>query len=109
MLSGDDGITLPLIAMGCDGVISVVANLFPAEFSKMVKLSLEDDFINARKIHYQLIDMINSLFLDGSPAGIKAALNIKNQCLELLRLPLVPVNREVFHLIERLISEVEKS
>ncbi|MEI6900280.1 MAG: 4-hydroxy-tetrahydrodipicolinate synthase [Bacteroidota bacterium] len=109
LLSGDDGITLPLIAMGCDGVISVVANVFPAEFSKMVKLGLEDDLTNARKIHFQLIDMINSLFADGSPAGVKAALNIKNQCLELLRLPLLPVNREVYHLIQRLVSEVEKS
>ena len=109
LLSGDDGITLPLIAMGCDGVISVVANVFPAEFSKMVKLGLEDDLTNARKIHFQLIDMINSLFADGSPAGVKAALNIKNQCLELLRLPLLPVNREVYHIIQRLVSEVEKS
>ena len=107
VLSGDDGITLPLIASGCDGVISVVANIFPGEFSKMVKSAMEGDFISARRIHFQLIDLINSLFADGSPAGIKAALSIKNQCLELLRLPLVPVSREVYQLIERLIYELK--
>ena len=107
VLSGDDGLTLPLIAAGCDGVISVVANAFPKEFSQMVRFSLEGDFQNARYIHFQLIELINSLFADGSPAGIKAALSIKKLCAENLRLPLVPVNKEVRTLIKKLIDQTE--
>jgi 4-hydroxy-tetrahydrodipicolinate synthase len=108
VLSGDDGLTLPLIAAGCDGVISVVANIYPKDFSDMVRFSLQGDFERAREIHYRLTDFINSLFADGSPAGIKAALSLKQLCNEFLRLPLVIVNREVQKLIEKLISQIEK-
>lgn len=107
VLSGDDGITLPLIAVGCVGVISVVANAYPKEFSKMVRLSLQGDFEEARLIHYQLADFINSLFADGNPAGIKAALSYKKLCNDNLRLPLVPVNDEVRRLIKKLIDQNE--
>jgi 4-hydroxy-tetrahydrodipicolinate synthase len=107
VLSGDDALTLPLIALGCDGVISVVANACPKEFSKMVRLSLHGDFENARQIHYQLTDLINALFADGSPAGIKAALTFKKLCLDNLRLPLVPVNKEVRKLIKKLIDQID--
>jgi 4-hydroxy-tetrahydrodipicolinate synthase len=107
VISGDDGITLPLIASGCDGVISVVANAYPKEFSQMVKFGLAGDFEKARIIHFQLIDFINSLFLDGSPAGIKAALSIKKMCSEYLRLPLVPVNKEVHSLIKKQIDLID--
>jgi 4-hydroxy-tetrahydrodipicolinate synthase len=107
VLSGDDGLTLPLIALGCDGVISVVANACPKEFSEMVRLSLQGDFEKARMIHYRLTDLINSLFADGSPAGIKAALTYKKLCLDYLRLPLVPVNKEVRTLIKKLIDQID--
>jgi 4-hydroxy-tetrahydrodipicolinate synthase len=107
VLSGDDGLTLPLMALGCDGVISVVANVYPKEFSEMVRLSLQGEFEKARQIHYQLVDVINSLFADGSPAGIKAALTYKKLCTENLRLPLVPVNKEVHALIKKLIDHIE--
>ena len=108
VLSGDDGITLPLLAAGCDGVISVVANAYPKEFSNMVRFAMSGDFQNARLIHFQLIDFINALFADGSPSGIKAALSIKKLCIEQLRLPLVPVNKEVHALIKKLIEQIEK-
>jgi len=108
VLSGDDGLSLPLIALGCDGVISVVANACPKEFSEMVRLSLKGDFEKARQLHYHLTDLINSLFADGSPAGIKAALSLKNLCHDILRLPLVPVNKEVRILIKKLIAQTEK-
>ena len=78
VLSGDDGLTLPQIALGCDGVISVVANIYPGLFSEMVRHSLRGDFVKAREIHYRLSEFINSLFADGSPAGIKAALSISD-------------------------------
>jgi 4-hydroxy-tetrahydrodipicolinate synthase len=107
VLSGDDGLTLPLIAAGCDGVISVVANAFPKEFSKLVQFALTGDFEKARQIHFQLIEVINSLFADGSPSGIKAALSIKKLCAENLRLPLVPVNKDTRALIKNLMDQIE--
>jgi 4-hydroxy-tetrahydrodipicolinate synthase len=106
VISGDDAITLPLLASGADGVISVVANAAPAKFSEMVRAGLKGDFPSARKIHYELIDLINTLFLDGSPGGIKAALNIMELCEEIVRLPLVPVNKEVHKLIKKQIEQI---
>jgi 4-hydroxy-tetrahydrodipicolinate synthase len=108
VISGDDGLTLPLIAAGADGVISVTANAYPEMFSKMVKLALDGDLKSARIIHYKLIDFTNSLFSDGSPSGIKAALEIKNLCHQFLRLPLVPVNQEAYKLIHTCIGQLEK-
>jgi 4-hydroxy-tetrahydrodipicolinate synthase len=107
VLSGDDAITLPLLAAGADGVISVTANAYPGEFSEMVRLGLSGNFEPARKIHYKLIDFINALFADGSPAGIKAALEIKKLCNSYVRLPLVPVNNDIFKLISKLISQLD--
>ncbi|MEI7498828.1 MAG: 4-hydroxy-tetrahydrodipicolinate synthase [Bacteroidota bacterium] len=108
VLSGDDALTLPLISAGADGVISVTANAYPKEFSEMVRLGLSGDFKQARTIHYKLIDFINALFVDGSPAGIKSALEIKQLCNSYTRLPLVQVNQEVYKLINKLINQLEK-
>jgi 4-hydroxy-tetrahydrodipicolinate synthase len=108
VISGDDAITLPLLAAGADGVISVVANAFPKKFSEMVRLGLKDDFTAARKIHFELIDLINALFLDGSPGGIKAALTLMDLCEEIVRLPLVPVSKDVHKLIKKLIDKLIK-
>ncbi|MDP2423323.1 MAG: 4-hydroxy-tetrahydrodipicolinate synthase [Bacteroidales bacterium] len=96
VISGDDILTLPLLALGADGVISVVANAFPLQFSEMVRLGLKGDFAKARQIHYQLSDFIETLFVDGSPAGIKAALEIMGLAPNNLRLPVVKVNKEVY-------------
>jgi 4-hydroxy-tetrahydrodipicolinate synthase len=109
VISGDDALTLPLLAAGADGVISVVANAYPAEFSQMVRLGLKGDFARARKIHFRFIELIHALFADGSPAGIKAALEIKKISGNFLRLPLVPVNNEVYQRIKKQISNIEKS
>ena len=109
VISGDDGITLPLLASGADGVISVVANVYPHEFSEMVRLGLKGDFENARKVHFLLFDFINALFADGSPAGVKEALMIRKLCHNFLRLPLVPVNKEIHLLLKQLISQIEIS
>jgi 4-hydroxy-tetrahydrodipicolinate synthase len=108
VLSGDDGLTLPMIASGADGVISVTANAYPREFSEMVRLALDGDLKHARILHYKLIDFTNALFADGSPSGIKAALEIKKLCLNHLRLPLVPVNMESYKLIHHFIEQIEK-
>lgn len=104
VLSGDDALTLSLLALGADGVISVVANVFPKEFSEMVRLGMKGDFTRARAIHFRLLDFINALFSDGSPAGVKAALEIKKLAGNFLRLPLVPVNTDTYKLIKQLIE-----
>ncbi|MGB4204289.1 MAG: 4-hydroxy-tetrahydrodipicolinate synthase [Bacteroidales bacterium] len=109
VISGDDILTLPLLALGADGVISVVANAFPAEFSEMVRLALKGNFDKARVIHYQLTNIIESLFVDGNPAGIKAALSILGLIQNNLRLPLVKVSQSVFRQIENQISVIVKS
>jgi len=67
VISGDDGLTIPMLSVGADGIISVVANAYPEEFSAMVRLALKGDFIRAREFHFLLIDLINALFADGSP------------------------------------------
>jgi 4-hydroxy-tetrahydrodipicolinate synthase len=91
VLSGDDAITLPLISIGVEGVISVVAMVYPELMSKMVRLALEGDYEQARQLHYKILPMTNAIFEDGNPAGVKAALSIKGMIKNQLRLPLVPV------------------
>jgi len=108
VISGDDGLALPLISAGADGVISVTANAFPLETSEMIKYAMEGNVKSAREVHYKLIDFTNALFADGSPSGIKAALEIKKLCHNYLRLPLVPVNHETYKLIQHCITQIEK-
>jgi 4-hydroxy-tetrahydrodipicolinate synthase len=106
VISGDDALTLPMLAIGGNGVISVVANAFPSEFSEMVNLALDKKIDKARTIHYQLIDIINALFIEGSPAGIKAALEIKKLVANHLRLPLVPVSSNTYNKLADLIKNL---
>jgi 4-hydroxy-tetrahydrodipicolinate synthase len=100
VISGDDILTLPLLALGGDGAISVVANAFPAEFSEMVRFGLKDNFSKAREIHYRLSEIIELLFVEGSPAGIKAALDVLGIAPNTLRLPVVKVGRETYNRIQ---------
>lgn len=92
VISGDDNITLGLMAYGFDGVISVVAQAFPKQFSEMVRQCLKGNFEKARALHYQLNDITDMLFAENNPAGIKCALSILGICDEFLRLPVVPVS-----------------
>lgn len=94
VLSGDDALTFPMITLGADGVISVVANAFPSEFSKMVNYARNNKIEIARQLHYSLLEIIDLLFADGNPAGIKAALEIKGIISNNLRLPMVPVTHD---------------
>ena len=100
VISGDDLITLPLISFGCDGVISVVAQAFPKDFSSMVDEALKGNFDAAQKLHYKLLDFMELFFAEGSPAGVKAALNILGICENVLRLPLVPVSDGLYKKIK---------
>jgi len=92
LLSGDDAITLPIIAAGGDGVISVVANSFPAQFSQMVAASLKGDFVTARKLHYDLLPITKLFFTEGNPGGVKIALEELGWMAPHMRLPLVQVS-----------------
>ena len=105
VLSGDDSLTLPLVSLGAEGVISVIANLFPGEMSKMVRLATEGNLEGARRIHYELLEIITLIFAEGSPAGIKSALKQKGLGDDSLRLPLVPVSSA---LIDKIRINLEK-
>lgn len=94
VISGDDGITFPLITLGAVGVISVLGNAFPREFSRMTRLAMQGDYANALTIHHKFTEMINLLFVDGNPAGVKAVMHQMGMVENKLRLPLVPA-REV--------------
>ncbi len=92
ILSGDDAITMPLIAAGADGVISVVANALPEKFSKMVHASQAEELAIARKEHYDLLPITKMFFEEGNPGGVKVALAVRGIMDETMRLPLMPVS-----------------
>ena len=92
LISGDDPLTLPMIALGAVGVISVVANALPKVFSTMVRACLAGNFVEAQPLHYSLLEFTNLCFVEGNPAGVKSALKQLNVCEDHLRLPLVPVS-----------------
>jgi 4-hydroxy-tetrahydrodipicolinate synthase len=106
VLSGDDVLTYPLMALGATGVISVVANAFPAAFSKMVNLLQKGKYAEAAPIHYSLLEIMDALFEDGNPAGIKAALDHLGIVKNSLRLPLVKANKGTYNKIARLIDHL---
>lgn len=104
VISGDDNLTLPMIALGANGVISVVANAFPAEFSEMVNLCLSGHFKKAQELHYKHTDIVNALFAEGSPGGIKALLDQMGLCNNYFRLPIVGVSKTHYNTIAQLVS-----
>jgi 4-hydroxy-tetrahydrodipicolinate synthase len=107
VISGDDLLTLPLLGMGADGVISVIGNAYPKLFSEMVALGLKGDMKKAREIHYKLTDFIRSVFADGNPSGIKAALEIKEIISNNLRLPLVKIEKPHYNQLAAIMAELE--
>ena len=104
VISGDDGITFPLITLGAVGVISVIGNALPREFSRMVRLGLKGEYRQALHIHHKFTELFKLLFVDGNPAGVKALLNEMGLIENYLRLPLVPAQLNT----ERRISEIVK-
>lgn len=99
-ISGDDPITLPLIAMGAAGVISVIGNALPGIFSTMVRMCLDGKFIEAQPLHYSLTEITTLFFAEGNPAGVKAALNLLGICGEEVRLPLVNISGATAQMIK---------
>lgn len=106
VISGDDALTYQIIERGATGVISVIGNAFPKEFSNMVHLELKGDYENALKIHRNLTDIFNLLFIDGNPAGIKATLSEMGMIENVLRLPLVPARPGTIQSISKLVKEL---
>lgn len=106
VISGDDGITFPLITLGAVGVISVIGNAFPKEFSRMVRLALEGDFERALHIHHRFTELFSLLFVDGNPAGVKCLLNAKGLIENELRLPLVPTKITTYQKIREVLSKL---
>jgi len=106
VISGDDLITLPMLALGADGVISVVANAYPEDFSEMVRRCLCGKFSEALPLHYKYTDIINSMFAEGSPSGVKAYLSEMGLCSNAGRLPVWPVSEKHLGKIKGLMQRV---
>lgn len=105
VLSGDDFITLPLIAAGGDGVVSVIANATPRPFTDMVRAALRQDMPTAQQLNLKLLELYKLLFIEGNPVGVKAALELQGLCSREVRLPLVPMTEQGVHLV---MAELEK-
>jgi len=103
LVSGDDNLTLPLIACGAKGVISVVAMANPKDFASMVTACLKGDFEKAKQLHYKIMPITNLIFADGNPGGIKAVLKMKGITNDVVRLPLVGVNSSVLKELKKVI------
>jgi 4-hydroxy-tetrahydrodipicolinate synthase len=106
VISGDDGLTLPILSVGGSGVISVVANALPSEFSDMVNAALDNDYLKAKELHGNLIDFSVQIFEEGNPAGVKAALEILGVCKKNVRLPLVSASISLCDTIENTIQQL---
>jgi 4-hydroxy-tetrahydrodipicolinate synthase len=101
VVSGDDHITLPLIACGMDGVISVAANCFAKDFSSMVNSALKNDYETARKLHYKLLEGFDLLFVENNPAGVKAFLSEMGMIENTFRLPVVPLSDNIMQQVKK--------
>ena len=106
VISGDDVTALPFMALGGDGVISGIANALPAEFSSMISLCLNNEFEAARRISYKLIDIIDSIYAEGSPSGVKGLLELKGLCQNVVRLPLVKANKALQNQMAQLLEKL---
>ena len=106
VISGDDIMTLPIIAAGGAGVISVLANVFPAAVSDMVNHALKQNFKSARELQLKYLETIELLFIEGNPAGAKAFASILGLCNNTLRLPLTTVSRSTYSRIQKALEEV---
>jgi 4-hydroxy-tetrahydrodipicolinate synthase len=108
VISGDDLMTIPVIAVGGAGVISVLANAFPVHSSELVNHALKGNFKSARELQFSLLEIIELLFIEGNPSGVKAMMNLMSICQNNLRLPLVPVTRTVHTRIQKAVEELNK-
>lgn len=108
VISGDDMLTIPVISAGGAGVISVLANALPLHCSEIVNQALKGNFKSARDIQFNIIELIDLLFVEGNPSGIKGLLSLFDLCQNNLRLPLVQVSRPVLTKMQKVIDELSK-
>jgi 4-hydroxy-tetrahydrodipicolinate synthase len=101
VLSGDDALTLPMIACGADGVISVVANAFPKRFNEMVHHALNGDLNKSRQAHFDLLPVTDMFFEEGNPGGVKACLEAQGIMSQKMRMPLYPISDGLYERIQR--------
>lgn len=106
VISGDDALTFPMIACGAVGVISVIGNALPREFSKMIRLEFKGEYEGARKIHHKFTELYSLLFVDGNPAGVKCLLHEMGMIENVLRLPLVPTRVQTVQKIAEVMKEL---
>ena len=107
VISGDDSLTFPMVSCGAVGVISVIGNALPREFSKMIRLQMKGEYDSARKIHHRFIDLFALLFVDGNPAGVKAMLHEMGFIENILRLPLVPTRISTLQRMSEIMKELK--
>ena len=107
VISGDDALTFPIISCGAVGVISVIGNALPREFSKMIRLQMRGEYDGARKIHHRFTDLFSLLFVDGNPAGVKAMLHEMGYIENILRLPLVPTRISTLQRMSEIMKELK--
>ena len=105
VISGDDSLTCPLLALGADGVISVIANALPKETSDMVRFALKGDLKRALPLHYRLLPLMNAIFDEGNPTGIKALLELQGHITNSLRLPLVKASKTLTNKLTTLYND----
>ena len=107
VISGDDSLTFPMVSCGAVGVISVIGNALPKEFSKMIRLQMRGEYDPARKIHHRFTDLFSLLFVDGNPAGVKAMLSEMGFIENVLRLPLVPMRIKNMQRMSEILKELK--
>lgn len=107
VISGDDALTFPMVSCGAVGVISVIGNALPKEFSKMIRLEFRGEYEAARKIHHRFTDLFGLLFIDGNPAGVKAMLHEMGFIENVLRLPLVPTRISTLQRMSEIMKELK--
>lgn len=108
VVSGEDALVLPMIALGAQGVISVAANAYPNIMSELVTHSLKSNMKKARAVHEKLLPFSNAIFDEGNPTGIKAALEIMGICQNNLRLPLVKSSKQLYSKLQTIINNIDK-
>ena len=107
VISGDDALTFPMISCGAEGVISVIGNVLPKEFSRMIRLEFKGEYEGARKIHHRFTELFSLLFVDGNPAGVKAMLHEMGFIENVLRLPLVPTRISTLQKMSEILKELK--
>lgn len=107
VISGDDALTFPMISCGAVGVISVIGNALPKEFSRMIRLEFNGEYNAAREIHHRFTDLFSLLFVDGNPAGVKAMLHEMGMIENVLRLPLVPTRISTLKKLSDIMKELK--